>query len=130
MVGQQHFDVGWLGAGSSSSRSVLLFFRLAMIQSCVFCGFSPKKIYIYIKKYFKPVPQVPTSQSIHQRARVCCLSRGGEGPTTGIRASLICPELLSQGIGRSDAKAYPTCEPQVPRRGSVCLLLFREFLGW
>lgn len=74
------------------------------------------------KKNFKPVLQVPTSHEIHQHARICCLSSGGEDATTGITASLLRPEPMSQGIDQSDVKAYFMYKSQVPYRGSLCFL--------
>lgn len=64
-------------------RSVGLFFRLAVTQSCLFCGFWGEKK--KRKKEFKPVFQVPTSHKIHQCACICCLDCGGEDTTTGIK---------------------------------------------
>lgn len=79
------------------------------------------------KKNFKPVLQVPTSHEIHQRARVCYLSSGGEDATTGITASLLRPEPTSRGIEQSDVKAYFMYKSQVSctnhrSRGSLCFL--------
>lgn len=114
MVRKQCFEVGCLGG--SSSRSVELCFRLAVTQSCIFCGFWKKR------NNLKPVLQVPTSHEIHQRALVCCLGSGREDSTTGITASLLHPEPMSRGIDQSDVKAYFTYKSQVPYRCSLCFL--------
>lgn len=86
--------------GGSSSRRVGLFFRLAVTQSCLFCGFLGRKK--KVGKKFKAVLQVLTSHEIPQRARVCCLGRGGEDATTGITASLLHPKPISWGTDQSD----------------------------
>lgn len=103
-----------------------LFFRLAVIQSCVLCGFSQKKK----KKDFKPVSQVPTSHRAHQCVRVCCLSHGREGPTAGIKSFPHPPRAAASRCRPKHTKADLMCDLQVPQIGYLDPLLFGEhFIG-
>lgn len=77
-----------------------------------------------VGKKFKAVLQVLTSHEIPQRARVCCLGRGGEDATTGITASLLHPKAISWGTDQSDHRPEIFhVHSQVTHRDPLCLLL-------
>jgi len=114
VVRKQCFEVGCLGGGSSS-RSVGLYFRLAVTQSCIFCGFWKKKKEKKISQTSFAGAHITRNAEMHQRGGVCCLGSGGEDATSGITASLLRPKPMSQGINHSNVAEY---ESQVPDRGS------------
>lgn len=98
MVRKQCFEGGCLGRKFIQTCGAV--FQVGCDSELSFLWFLGRKK--KVGKKFKAVLQVLTSHEIPQRARVCCLGRGGEDATTGITASLLHPKPISWGTDQSD----------------------------